>query len=153
MKVCSQNFVRCGSETVEKFSEPRNSEKNLFDSSRESAVCSSRQFSKSGTSGLRLARNALSSFSCPLLPSSGGSAEFHELPLSMRLYTSLLLPSKSLITFNEQCCNCLLYLAFNFVDFDSLRSACQISKSRQKIRGSGQTSTIKIFYKRQVGRP
>ena len=26
-------------------------------------------------------------------------------------------------------------LAFNFIDFDSLRSACQISKSRQKIRG------------------
>ena len=86
-------------------------------------------------------------------PVQGGSAEFHELPLSMRMYTSLLLPSKSLITFNKQCCNCLLYLAFNFVDFASLRSACQISKSRQKIRGSGQTSTIKIFYKRQLGRP
>ena len=35
---------------------------------------------------------------------------------------------------------CLLrrrYLAFNFIDFDSLRSAYQIFKSRQKIRGSG----------------
>ena len=34
--------------------------------------------------------------------------------------------------------NCLLrrlYLAFNFIDSDSLRSACQISKSRQKIWG------------------
>ena len=33
-------------------------------------------------------------------------------------------------------CSCLLrrcYLAFNFIEFDSLRSACQISKSRQKI--------------------
>ena len=50
---------------------------------------------------------------------------------------------------------CLLrrrYLAFNIIDFDSLRSACQISKSKQKIRGSGQTSTIKISYKSQVGR-
>ena len=48
-------------------------------------------------------------------------------------------------------------LGFQFIDFDSLRSACQISKSRQKIRGggrgSGQTDTIKISYKGEVGRP
>ena len=52
--------------------------------------------------------------------------------------------------------NCLLrrrYLAFNFIDSDSLRSACQISKSRQEIRGLGQTSTIKISYKVQVVGP
>ena len=51
---------------------------------------------------------------------------------------------------------CLLrgrHLAFNFIDFDFLGSACQISKSRQKIWGSGQTSTIIISYKVQVGRP
>ena len=29
------------------------------------------------------------------------------------------------------------YFAFNSIDFDSLGSACQISKSRQNIRGSG----------------
>ena len=44
-------------------------------------------------------------------------------------------------------------LGFQFIDFDSLRSACQISKSRQKILGSGQRSTIKIPYKVQVARP
>ena len=51
---------------------------------------------------------------------------------------------------------CLLrrrYLAFNFIDFDSLRSACQISKSRQKIPGSGQQVQEKYLIKRQVGRP
>ena len=44
-------------------------------------------------------------------------------------------------------------LAFNFIDFDSLRSACQISKSGQKIRGSSQTSTIKVSYEVHVVRP
>ena len=44
-------------------------------------------------------------------------------------------------------------LGFQFIDFDSLCSDGQNSKSRQKIIGSGQRSTIKIPYKVQVARP
>ena len=46
-----------------------------------------------------------------------------------------------------------LYFAVTFIDFDSLRGACQISTSRQKMRGSGQKSTIEISCKGEVGRP
>ena len=67
------------------------------------------------------------------------------------LCTKLLNYSNSTINYGVYLLLHRRYLAFNFIDFDSLCRACQISKSRQNIRASGQTSTIKISCKVQVG--
>ena len=43
--------------------------------------------------------------------------------------------SQSHKSLGSGCLLCRRYLTFTFTDFDSLRSACQMSKSRQKMRG------------------
>ena len=59
--------------------------------------------------------------------------------LPVQFHSLHLLTKSRLRSIHYICCLLRMrYLAFNFIDFNSLRSACQISKSRQKIRGSGQ---------------